>query len=173
MSKIDCGNWMMKACPVLLLSAISAIALSAQTMANAPAVTFTTLRSFDGTDGARSNGLVQATNGKFYGTTGYGGVSNASSGGCGTVFGLSVGLGSFVATNPTSGKVGKAIKILGNNLTGATSVTFNGTAATFTVKSKSEITTTVPFGATTGKVKVTFPHGTRSSNVPFQVVTPV
>ena len=57
-------------------------------------------------------------------------------------------------TQPTSGKVGAAVKILGTNLTGATSVTFNGTAAVFTVVSSSEITTTVPAGATTGKVKV-------------------
>jgi uncharacterized protein (TIGR03437 family) len=80
-----------------------------------------------------------------------------------------VGLGPFVATNPTSGEVGKAVKILGNNLTGATSVTFNGTAAAFTVKSKSEITTTVPTGATTGTVQVVTPRRTLSSNVLFRV----
>jgi hypothetical protein len=71
---------------------------------------------------------------------------------------------------PTSGKVGAAVKILGTNLTGAMSVSFNGTAATFTVKSKTEITTTVPTGATIGKVKVTTPHGTLKSNVPFRVM---
>jgi uncharacterized repeat protein (TIGR03803 family) len=113
-------------------------------------------------------GLIQATNGTFYGTTVKGGTSRACIG-CGTVFSLSVGLGPFVETQPTSGEVGKAVKILGTDLTDATSVTFNGTAATFTVKSKSEITTTVPAGATTGKVRVTFPRGTRSSNVVFRV----
>ena len=35
--------------------------------------------------------------------------------------------------------------------------------------SGSEITTAVPCGATTGKVKVTTPHGTLISNVPFRV----
>jgi uncharacterized protein (TIGR03437 family) len=80
-----------------------------------------------------------------------------------------VGLGPFVKTNPTSGETGVAVKILGTNLTDAISVTFNGTAATFAVLSGSEITTTVPTGATTGKVRVTFQHGTRSSNVPFWV----
>jgi uncharacterized repeat protein (TIGR03803 family) len=125
----------------------------------------TTLHNFDGTDGTFPYaGLIQATSGKFYGGTAIGGTDND-----GTVFGLSVGLGPFVATNPTSGEVGKAVKILGNNLTGATSVTFNGTAATFTVKSKSEITTTVPTGATTGKVKVVTPTRTLKSNVPFRV----
>jgi hypothetical protein len=65
--------------------------------------------------------------------------------------------------------VGAAVKILGSNLTGATSVTFSGTAATFTVKAKSEIATTVPTGATTGTVQVVTPGGTLSSNVPFRV----
>ena len=66
-------------------------------------------------------------------------------------------------------QVGAAVNILGTNLTGATSVTFNGTAAKFTVVSSSEITTTVPAGATTGEVKVVTPSGTLSSNVSFQV----
>jgi uncharacterized protein (TIGR03437 family) len=61
------------------------------------------------------------------------------------------------------------VKILGTNLTGSTSVTFNGTAATFTVKSSSEITTTVPAGATSGTVQVVTPGGTLSSNVTFTV----
>jgi hypothetical protein len=38
-----------------------------------------------------------------------------------------------VETLPTSGKVGAAVIILGTSLTGATSVSFNGKAATFTV----------------------------------------
>jgi len=75
-----------------------------------------------------------------------------------------------VKTLPTSGKVGVAVKILGTNLTGATSVSFNGTAATFTVVSKSEITTTVPNDATTGKVKVATPGRTLSSNLSFRVM---
>ena len=43
----------------------------------------------------------------------------------GTVFSLSVDLGPFVETLPAAGKAGATIKILGSNLTGATSVTFN------------------------------------------------
>jgi uncharacterized protein (TIGR03437 family) len=65
--------------------------------------------------------------------------------------------------------VGKAVEILGSDLIGATSVSFNGTAATFTVVSHSLITTTVPAGATTGTVQVVTPSGTLSSNVPFRV----
>jgi uncharacterized repeat protein (TIGR03803 family) len=130
-----------------------------------PTGTLTTLHSFDGTDGANPYaGLVQDTNGKFYGTASSGGAN-----GDGVIFSLSVGLGPFVETNPASGKVGAHVKILGSNLTGATGVTFNGTAATFTVKSKSEITTTVPSGATTGTVQVVIPGRVLSSNVPFTV----
>ena len=73
-------------------------------------------------------------------------------------------------TQPTFGKVGAAVKILGSDLTGATSVTFNDTAATFTVVSASLITTTVPAGTTTGKVLVVTPSGTLSSNVRFRVL---
>ena len=46
-----------------------------------PGGTLTTLHSFDGTDGFNPNGLMQATDGNFYGTTHLGGVN-----GGGTVF---------------------------------------------------------------------------------------
>ncbi|MGA2590581.1 MAG: choice-of-anchor tandem repeat GloVer-containing protein [Bryobacteraceae bacterium] len=138
-----------------------------------PGGTLTTLYSFCAQSGCTDGqypyaGLVQDTNGTFYGTTEYGGAY-----GDGTIFTLSVGLGPFVRTLPTSGKVGAAVKILGTGLTGSTSVTFNGTAATFTVVSASEITTTVPVGATTGTAQVVTPSATLSSNVPFQVNAPL
>jgi hypothetical protein len=80
-----------------------------------------------------------------------------------------VGLGPFVETQTASGKVGAAVKILGTNLTGATSVTFNGTAAIYKVVSSSEITTKVPTGASTGYVTVKTPSGTLTSNQQFIV----
>jgi len=130
-----------------------------------PGGALTTLHSFDVTDGENpETGLTQDTNGKFYGTMQAGGAYNG-----GTIYSLSVGLGAFVETQTSSGKVGAAVKILGTDLTGATSVTFNGTVATFTVVSKSEITTTVPTGATTGRVQVVTPSGTLTSNVNFRV----
>jgi len=138
----------------------------------------TTLYSFciqsDCADGQWPYGrLLQATNGDLSGTTYYGGVSdNCSDGygnGCGTLFSLSVGLEPFVETNPTSGKVGTAVIILGTNLKGSTRVTFHGTAAKFTVVSKTEIKTMVPKGATTGKVNVKTPKGTLVSNLEFRV----
>lgn len=129
-----------------------------------PGGTLTTLHSFDGTDGEYPGGLIQDTNGLLYGTTTAGGANNY-----GTVFSLSVGLGPFVKTQTASGEVGAPINILGSDLTGATSVTFNGIAAAFTVVSRYLITTTVPAGASTGEVEVVTPSRTLSSNVPFRV----
>jgi uncharacterized protein (TIGR03437 family) len=70
---------------------------------------------------------------------------------------------------PPAGATGSVIRILGTNLIGATGVTFNGIAAPFTVVSASEITATVPAGATTGPVQVTTPSFTLLSNVAFLV----
>jgi hypothetical protein len=81
-----------------------------------------------------------------------------------------VGVGAFVETLPISGKAGATVKILGTNLTGVTSVTFNGKAATLTVSSSNLITAAVPTGATTGTVQVVTPGGTLSSNLPFRVI---
>lgn len=126
---------------------------------------FTLLHAFDSSDGASPNGgLMQSTNGNFYGTT-----PTAGPGGYGTVFSLNEHLRSFVQTNPTSGKVGAPVIILGSNLTGTTQVSFAGTAAAFTIVSSTEIQTTVPTGAKTGTVEVTIPTATLKSNGVFRV----
>jgi uncharacterized repeat protein (TIGR03803 family) len=109
-------------------------------------------------------GLMQATNGIFYGTTSIGGTSDY-----GTVFSLSTGLGPFVTTLPTSGAVGSKVAILGTSMARATAVSFNGVPAAFSIKSSSAIETSVPIGATTGNVQVTTPSGTLTSNVVFSV----
>jgi len=62
----------------------------------------------------------------------------------GTVFSLSVGLGSFVSLPRSSGKVGIQAFVLGQGLTGTTNVSFNGTAAKFTVGADTYLTATVP-----------------------------
>ena len=112
--------------------------------------------------------LIQATDGNLYGTT-FGAQGYVH---FGTAFRLSLGLAPFVKTLQASGKPGVAVTILGNNLTGATSVTFKGVPVdSFTVNATgSAIFTTVPSGATTGVVRVTLADGTvLSSNVPFRV----
>ena len=127
---------------------------------------FTMLHTFTGPDGLRPyGGLVQATDGSFYGTTDQGGST-----GCGTIFSLSVGLGPFVRALPHSGQVGRVIRILGTDLTGATAVTFNGAPAAFTIDAPTEITATLPAGATSGKIQVTTPGGTLMSAGPFTVL---
>ena len=70
---------------------------------------------------------------------------------------------------PKSGQVGFAVTVAGVNLNGATSVTFNGVPAQFTVISGNFIQAFVPAGATTGPVVVTTPNGTATSPFPFQV----
>jgi uncharacterized repeat protein (TIGR03803 family) len=112
-------------------------------------------------------GLVQGTDGNFYGATYGAGPGGPSSGG--TIYSISVGLGPFVKTNPAFGKAGWTISILGTHLTGTTGVTFNGTTAAFGVISDSLIKAQVPAGATSGTIQVTTPAGTLSSNVAFQV----
>ena len=117
------------------------------------------------TDGWSPQPLVQGTDGNFYGVAGRGGLSDH-----GTAYRLSVGLSAFVETVTNSGAPGSPVIILGSNLTGASKVTFNGTSASFTFVSSTEITTTVPTGATTGPVVVTTPKGKFTSNRNFTVV---
>ncbi len=125
-------------------------------------------------DGIEPGFLMQATNGTFYGNTPTGGnisaCSDSSGPGCGTIFSLNVGLGPFAEATPNFGRAGYTTHILGNNLTGTTSVTFNGVPATFTVVSNTYIKATVPSGATSGTIAVTTPTGTLSSNVAFNVL---
>ncbi len=70
---------------------------------------------------------------------------------------------------PPNGPVGTTVTLTGTGLTQATKVTFNGTSATFTVNSDTQITTTVPTGATTGKIAVTTKGGTASTTTSFTV----
>jgi hypothetical protein len=116
-----------------------------------------------GTDGyAPLGGMVEATNGVFYGASG--GVA------AGTVFSLSDGLSPFVLSVPTFGHPGNEVRILGTNLIGSTAVSFDGKAATFSVNSRSEITAEVPTGAKTGQIEVQTPGGKLKSNVVFIIL---
>jgi uncharacterized repeat protein (TIGR03803 family) len=137
-----------------------------------PAGVFTVLYNFT----AMSDGgypvaqLLQGTDGKFYGTASYGGIANCFGEGCGTIFSLDMGLGPFVTFVARAGRVGKTVEILGQGFTGTTSVSFNGVAASFKVRSDTFLTAIVPTGAATGNVAVVTPSGALSSNVPFQIV---
>jgi uncharacterized repeat protein (TIGR03803 family) len=134
-----------------------------------PAGGFTYLGSIVGT--MPLDALFQGTDGIFYGTTYYGGSYERCNGNaCGTVFSLSMNLPPIVTAVPTAGPVGRNMYILGSDLTGATSVTFNGVSATFTVLSPTAIRTQVPVGATTGSIRVVTPSGTLTSGVVFGVL---
>lgn len=78
--------------------------------------------------------------------------------------------------SPTCGPVGTQVIITGTAFQDApsavSSVTFNGTAATtFTVNSDTQITATVPAGATSGPIAVTDSEGTATSTTSFTVTT--
>ena len=136
-----------------------------------PRGTVTTLHSFDLTDGSNPDGgLLQGTDGTFYGATQTGGSGGANEG---TVFNLSVGLGPFVSLQRYVGKVSQPDGILGQGFTGTSGVFFNGTPASYTVVSDTYLTTKVPAGATTGALAVTTPGGTLTSNQAFRVTPQV
>jgi|GEM_PF-2978208 len=70
---------------------------------------------------------------------------------------------------PAGGSAGTVVTITGTNFTGATSVNFNSTGATFTVNSATQITATAPAGVTTGPIKVTTSGGNVTSTANFTV----
>ena len=74
--------------------------------------------------------------------------------------------------DPATGRVGTAVTLIGEGFTDASSVAFNGTAATFSVLSDARISTTVPKGATTGTITVTTPLGTATTTSAFTVLQP-
>jgi uncharacterized repeat protein (TIGR03803 family) len=126
----------------------------------------TTLYNFTGAaDGANPEaGLLQATDGSLYGST-----MNGGSGGQGTLFQLSTGLQPLVATLTRLGKPGGTVEILDSCLPTISSVTFNGTPATF-IPHACFILAVVPAGATTGTVQVTTPTATLSADAAFRVI---
>ncbi|OUJ69900.1 FG-GAP-like repeat-containing protein [Hymenobacter crusticola] len=70
--------------------------------------------------------------------------------------------------SPSISPVGSTVVLTGTNFTGTTRVTFNGVETTFVVNSTSQITATVPAGATSGPVAVTTATGS-SNTISFTV----
>jgi gliding motility-associated-like protein len=73
---------------------------------------------------------------------------------------------------PTSGVVGATVNITGTNFSttpGSNTVRFNGTTSTVTASTATSITTTVPAGASTGKITVTVAGNTATSATDFTV----
>ncbi len=77
-------------------------------------------------------------------------------------------ISSFTVTNACIGTT-PSIVITGNHFNTATNVSFNGVSASFTVNSNTQITATLPLGATTGAITVTSPSGTGTSASNFTV----
>jgi hypothetical protein len=72
--------------------------------------------------------------------------------------------------SPAIGGVGTVVSVSGNYFGGATSVSFNGKASTFSVNAAGTlITATVPAAATTGRIVVTTAGGTATSATNFTV----
>jgi Peptidase M66 len=82
-----------------------------------------------------------------------------------------VKLPSISSFSPATGPVGTSVILNGANLTGATQVTLNGTAASFSVNSATRITATVPTAASSGKFSVTTAGGTANSGTTFTVTS--
>jgi hypothetical protein len=119
--------------------------------------------SISGTFNGLSEGSVISANGRAYQISYVGGTGNDVT--------LSV-LNAPTVTlfNPTSGKIGTSVVITGSDFINVSQVSFNGTAqTTYTVDSPTQITTTVPSGATTGTISVTTGAGTGTSTNSFTV----
>ncbi|SCY35094.1 PKD-like domain-containing protein [Flavobacterium caeni] len=75
----------------------------------------------------------------------------------------------FTPNNGCAGATATSVVITGTNFLGATAVSFNGTNATYTINSATQITATLPAGATSGPISVTTPSGTGTSASNFTV----
>jgi len=83
-----------------------------------------------------------------------------------------VAIPTITSFTPLSGAVGTSVVITGTNFGCTSVVKFNATnATTFTVNSATQITASVPTGATTGKITVTNTAGSAVSTADFTVLT--
>ena len=129
--------------------------------------TYTILHAFDLTHGGIVETTpIQHTNGIVYGETVQGGSLST-----GVFYSWNAGIASFVSlVGFPSGTAGQTVEILGNGLTGTSSVMFGSGSATYTVVSDTYMTAVVPASGTKGTVTVTTPSGTLKSKQTFTVV---
>jgi uncharacterized protein (TIGR03437 family) len=125
--------------------------------AGSHAQTFTTLASFNGTNGSQPDlgSLIQATDGNFYGATSTGGANGA-----GVVFNITPGgtlttLYSFlgnsgIPTNPEGTPAGGLLQGADGNFYGTTLGGDNGLATVFKITPAGALTTLHVFGETAG-----------------------
>ncbi|MCE2995079.1 MAG: BspA family leucine-rich repeat surface protein [Cyclobacteriaceae bacterium] len=108
-------------------------------------------------------------------------TSNLISAGQTDIFIQKINIGSLlppptiISFTPTSGPVGSSVVITGTNFDTTptnNAVTFNGTVAVVTGSTATSIITTVPAGATTGKISVNVNCLTATSATDFTVGTP-
>ena len=74
--------------------------------------------------------------------------------------------------SPTTGIFGTTVTITGTNLDRTTQVSFNGTAASYTIMSATQVNAVVPTGATTGPITVTTTGGTATTTTNMVVIQP-
>jgi hypothetical protein len=97
-------------------------------------------------------------------------IAAAATVAAGSAFGATHVLAPSIASfKPTSAKVGAKVMIAGKNLTGATSVTLDGTRMTFKVVSAKSISVTIPTKAKSGKLIVTTKAGKATSKAKLTV----
>ncbi len=79
---------------------------------------------------------------------------------------------SIIEFSPDKGPIGASVTIYGTAFSQTPAeniVKFNGTNATVSASTSTQISTTVPAGTTSGLITVTTPSGTATSNTPFTV----
>lgn len=132
---------------------------------------FTTLFDFVNFEGRREVNPYYTpalgSDGNLYVVTTAGGTQNGHLG-TGAVSVTLTMLPIIKSFSPKLGGAGTSVTITGVNLSSASSVTFNGIAATIVNNSSTAITVTVPSGATTGPIAVTTSNGVVVSTEPFK-----
>jgi kumamolisin len=125
-------------------------------------------------DVTTGNNATNTSGGKYAATTGYDEVTGIGAPHMAnllaTLAAQAAAAPTITSFTPTSGVQNTTVVITGTNFGSASAVKFNGTTATFTVNSPTQITTASPAGAATGTLSVTTPGGTATSSASFTVV---